>query len=81
MTDNLPVPEKPNWKMQTYIVGGLTGLALGLLSAYFFARVSEENELNGPSRISTIDTLKLAVAVLAIMRQITDLGASGKNKK
>ena len=66
------------WKTQTYLVGGLAGLVLGILSAYFFARVSEENGNSGPSRIKTIDGLKLAVAVLGIMRQITDLGAGSK---
>ncbi len=79
MTNDVPVPEKPNWKMQTYIMGGLAGLVLGLLTAYFFARVSEEqHDISGPTRISTMDALKLAVAILAIIRQITDLGASGK---
>lgn len=78
MTD-LPAPDSSNWKTQTYFIGGIAGLALGLLSAYFFARVSEEYDIADRPRISTIDALKLAVAVLAIMRQITDLGA--KNAK
>ena len=79
MTDNLPVAgDNNNWKTQTYLVGGLAGLAIGLLAAYFFARVSEESNQEGPTRIGTIDGLKLAVAVLAVIRQITDLGAGSK---
>lgn len=77
MSNNLPATTE-NWKTQTYILGGLAGLAIGILTAYFFARVSEENGDDGPSRIKTMDGLKLAVAILGIMRQITDLGASGK---
>ena len=78
MTDDVLATDKGNWKTQTYIVGAIAGLMLGMLTAYFFARVSEENGTNGPSRIGTIDTLKLAVAVLGIIRQVTDLGASSK---
>ncbi len=79
MTQELPTPDNASWKTQTYLIGGLTGLILGVLAAYFFARVSEEYDIAERPRISTIDALKLAVAVLAIMRQITDLGA--KNAK
>ena len=67
------------WKSQVFIVGGVTGLLLGLVAAYFFARASEETGANGPSEIKTMDALKLAVSVLAIVRQITDLGV-GDNK-
>ncbi len=77
MNDNLPATTD-NWKTQTYILGGLVGLAIGILTAYFFARVSEENGDEGPSSIKTMDGLKLAVSVLAIMRQITDLGTGSK---
>jgi len=77
MSDNLPATTD-SWKTQTYILGGIAGLLIGILTAYFFARVSEEDGNSGPSRIKTIDGLKLAVSVLGIMRQITDLGAGGK---
>ena len=78
MTNEQPATQENAWKTQTYIVGALVGLGLGLLSAYFFARVSEENGHDGPSRIKTIDTLKLAVSVLGLLRQITDMGAGSK---
>lgn len=80
MTDDIPAVNPSNWKTKTYLVGGIAGLALGMMAAYFFARVSEENGTDGASRISAIDTLKLAVALLGIIRQITDLGA-GSSKK
>jgi len=79
MTSDLPSTSAPRWKTRTYITGGLAGLAVGLLAAYFFARVSEEHGVE-PGRIKTMDALKLAVALLSIIRQITDIGA-GNGKK
>lgn len=73
-------PSKPSWKFRSYVVGALIGLGVGLLAAYFFARVSEENGSDGPAKIKSMDVLKLAVALLSIVRQITDLGA-GSSKK
>jgi hypothetical protein len=67
-----------NWKMRTYLAGAAAGLIIGLLSAYFFARASEENGKESPARIRTMDALKLGVALLGILRQITDLGADKK---
>lgn len=76
MTSQPPAPNRNSWKMQTYLIGALIGLAIGLLTAYFFARASEEQGKTGPSPIRTLDALKLSVSVLGIIRQITDLGAS-----
>jgi len=67
-----------DWKPKTYAIGGVTGLFLGLLSAYLFARASEESE-NGPQKVKTLDIMRLSVALLALVRQVTALGASGKN--
>jgi gas vesicle protein len=78
MTNASPSPA--NWKMRAYLAGGLIGLIVGLVAAYFYARVSEENEAEKPSRIKTMDALKLAVSLLSVVRQITDLGA-GSGKK
>ncbi len=74
MTSDLPVPEV-NWKTRIYMVGGITGLVLGFLAAYLYARASEEHGAIEPRGIKTMDALKLAVALLAIVRQVTDLGA------
>ena len=75
MSDLSAAPES-NWKSRSYLMGGLLGVAIGLLAAYFYVRASEES--NGqPSRIKSMDALKLAVAMLSLVRQITDLGANG----
>jgi len=74
MTSDLPaIPA--NWKTRMYLLGGVAGLGLGVLAAYLYARASEEHGAVEPNRLKTMDALKLAVAVLAIVRQITDLGA------
>jgi NhaP-type Na+/H+ or K+/H+ antiporter len=79
MTSDLTPSSESGWKTKTLITGGLAGLAVGLLAAYFFARVSEEHGVE-PGRIKTMDALKLAVALLSIIRQITDIGASNGKK-
>ena len=70
-----PAKSETAWKLRVYLLGGLIGLMIGLLAAYFYARVSEENGFEQPNRIKTMDALKLAVALLSVVRQITDLGA------
>jgi hypothetical protein len=57
-----------------YLVGGGLGLIVGVLSAYLFIRAAGEHEVE-PKKIKTMDAIKLVVAVTAIVRQITDLGA------
>ncbi|GAB4421951.1 MAG: hypothetical protein Kow00106_19060 [Anaerolineae bacterium] len=77
-SDFNPDPEEArdtSWKVRVYLLGALIGLAVGLISAYFYARVSEENGFERPHRIPTMDALKLAVSLLSVIRQITDLGA------
>ena len=80
MTSDSSTQQAPNWKFRTYLVGALVGITVGLLSAYFYARVTEENGASEPVRIKTMDALKLAVSLLSVVRQITDLGA-GSSKK
>ncbi|MBN1201750.1 MAG: hypothetical protein JXJ20_07845 [Anaerolineae bacterium] len=76
MTNELPNAAETGWKSQAYLVGGLLGLVVGLLAAYLYARASEENS-GSPTRIKAVDALKLSVGVMGVIRQITDLGASG----
>jgi hypothetical protein len=80
MTGDLPTTPHNDWKPQVYLSGGLFGLLLGLMAAYFYARASEESTPDKPSRIKTMDALKLGVSLLALLRQITDLGADDGKK-
>lgn len=77
MSDHLSSSQETNWKSQVYVLGALAGIVVGLLAAYFYARASEESGTDGPNSIKSMDTLSLAVALLSLIRQITDLG--GKN--
>jgi hypothetical protein len=80
MTGDLPTAPQNGWKPQVYLAGGLFGLLIGLMAAYFYARASEESTPERPARIKTMDALKLGVSLLALVRQITDLGADGGKK-
>lgn len=75
--------EQENWKRQTYITGTLTGAAFGLVASYLFARAAEEDaERNGgkPSQIKTGQLISLALAAMALMRQISEMGKSDDKK-
>ena len=75
MTDKLP---SANARTKTLIAGGVLGLLIGLLAARLYWRAAEENQAADAGKISTMDGLRLAVALLAIVRQVTDLGTGGK---
>lgn len=66
-----------DWKTRTYMMSGLLGLGIGLIAAYLYVRVTDENGGNTPGQIKTMDLIGLAVALLALIRQITDLGTKG----
>jgi hypothetical protein len=80
MTSDLPAVQEADWKSKAYVLSGVTGLVVGLLAAYFYVRVSEEHGASNPRRIKTMDMIGLAVTLLSIIRQITDLGADGGKK-
>lgn len=67
-----------DWKQRTYVTGALIGAAMGLFSAYLFARSAEENEDHRPPQIATGTLISLFLAILSLMRQIAE---SGKDKK
>jgi len=65
-----------DWQPRVYIVGGIVGLALGLLSAHLYIRSAEENfAAASPTTPTAGDTVKLGVALLGIVRTITEWGA------
>jgi len=78
MTDKLPSLPSVNSRTKTLIAGGVLGLLIGLLAARLYWRAAEENQAIDAGKISTMDALRLAVALLAIVRQVTDLGTGGK---
>jgi hypothetical protein len=70
-------PSNPDWKTRTYFIGAIAGAVIGFVSALLYTRAAEEDVARGgqPQRIQTGQLLGLALALLPIIRQITDLGA------
>ncbi|MBO9308185.1 MAG: hypothetical protein J7551_00195 [Chloroflexi bacterium] len=70
-----------SWKTSAYLLGSLLGALFGFLSAHFYARSAEENNSGQPPKsISTADLFRLSLAAIALLRQISDLGA-GRNAR
>ncbi len=68
--------KNPNWKRNTYFIGALTGLAIGVLSAYLFARAAKENHgEEGPPAIGTLNLIGLTLTLIGVVRQIAELGS------
>jgi len=64
-----------NWKASAYLIGALIGLLLGLLTAYLYVRASSEGDISkGPPKIKTGDAMKVSLALLTLIRQITEIG-------
>ncbi len=69
-----------NWKTRTYIIGGLAGTVIGILSSYLLARAVEEDpDTEDKVQIPTRTMLSLALAVVSLIRQIAE--ASKPDKK
>lgn len=74
--------QKPNWKTQTYILGGILGAALGFLSAYFFAKEAEHREEDDKRpEIAPTTLLGLALSAITLIRQIAESGKKNKERK
>jgi hypothetical protein len=84
MNNLLPSQRKAgNWKNQSYIVGAAAGLLFGLLSAYMFNRSATDAGAvpTGENRVSTGELLGLGLALLAIIRQVAEMGRPPEPKK
>ncbi len=69
---------------QRIIVGGIVGSLFGLLAAYFYSRAVEDDvRQNGIQRnpVSTGEIIGLGLAVLALLRQVSEMGRSAPKKK
>lgn len=68
-----PVQES-GWQSKVYALGGLVGLALGLMSAYFYVRSVEEQQgpFAQPQAPTAGDTVKLGLSLMGVIRSITE---------
>jgi hypothetical protein len=62
---------------RTYMIGALGGLFVGAVAAYLYVRSVRENGAS-PPQVKTSEMIKLAVAVITLMRQITAMSAEKK---
>ena len=66
---------QPNWKRQIYLIGTITGTLFGFVAAYLYARAAEENvNRSGKPRLQTGEAITLGLALLSLVRQISEMG-------
>ncbi|MHB8625164.1 MAG: hypothetical protein ACYDBJ_07825 [Aggregatilineales bacterium] len=73
--------QKSDWKPLAYLIGGVIGIVVGLLSAHLYTRAVEENNNGEQPELGTGDVFGLGMATLALVRHVTDLGARGTNRR
>ena len=72
--------QKTDWKVPAYVVGGLIGVVVGVVSAHFYTQSVEENQPGArPVKLETGDLLKLGLAAVGMVRLVSDIGARDNN--
>ncbi len=72
---------KQNWKMPIYLLGSIFGLIFGFLAAHLYTQSVEENHGATRPKVETGDLFRLGMSGITLMRQITDLGAKGTQRR
>ena len=76
MSDNSFQARRSNWRTRAMLAGGVLGSLIGVGAAYLYVRATEETSEDGtPRRMATREAVKLGMALLAIVRQLAELGA------
>ena len=68
-------------KTRIYLAGAGMGALFGLISSYLYTRAAQENgneDAGKAESISTGQLLTILLAILGLVRQITELGKPGK---
>jgi hypothetical protein len=61
------------WKMKSYIIGGMVGATVGMITAVMLVRNSDQKH-EGPPHIEVTEVLKLSIAAIGLVRGIAALG-------
>ncbi len=64
--------QQDSWKMKALIIGGVVGLAAGVIAAVIFIQRAEMNQAQ--PKISAGEGVKVGIGVLGVLRMISDLG-------
>jgi gas vesicle protein len=65
--------DNDSWKMKSYIIGGMVGATVGMITAVMLVRNSDKKHV-GPPEIEITEVLKLSIAAIALVRGIAALG-------
>lgn len=67
--------EGSSWRTRTLLTGGIVGSLLGITAAYLYVRAVEESSEDGePRHLPTRDAVRLGMSLLAMVRQIAEMG-------
>ncbi len=64
--------KEESWKMKALIIGGVVGLAAGMIAALIFIQRAEMSEAK--PKLSAGEGVKVGIGVLGVLRMISDLG-------
>ncbi|MCS7070703.1 MAG: hypothetical protein NZM00_04305 [Anaerolinea sp.] len=75
--------DRSAWRSRTLVIGGAAGLLVGLLSALLYLRAADEHvrKQGVPPPAGNGELIGLALAVLAVVRQISELGRPDLKRK
>jgi hypothetical protein len=65
--------DSEDWKMASYVIGGIVGATVGFVTAVMLVRRSDEHH-EGPPHIEVTEVLKLSIAAIGLVRGIAALG-------
>lgn len=81
---NEPTASPMNWRTRSYMLWTAAGALFGVLSGYMYTRAAAEHaERNGdkPPAPGTMELMGLALAALAVVRQVAELGKPNEDRK
>ena len=70
--ESIDVKKDDSWKMKALIIGGVVGLAAGMIAALIFIQRAEMSEAK--PKLSAGEGVKVGIGVLGVLRMISDLG-------
>jgi hypothetical protein len=68
-----------DWRMKTFVIGGIAGALFGVACAYIYVRSVEKK--GEPPELAPGDAVGLGLTALGLLRQIASLNEEEKGKK